>query len=162
MHFIRCISPNYNKQKVNFEEIIVSNQLKTTCTMAYINFIRFGYSKSIAIDELARMCEPVDGCIKSCASRMRFYSIVLLSMGFQLDEFKMGKEAIFFRSTKFSLLGEYFRSGDSLKKIRKYYWRTRWRKLISAFRFLGNLFYRNILNQFVPTFVIYYDGVALF
>lgn len=60
LHFIRCILPNNDKQKENFEEALVLSQLKTTCTVSYANFIRFGYSKCVSINQLAEMCKPVE------------------------------------------------------------------------------------------------------
>lgn len=105
MHFIRCILPNNNKQNGKFEEELVLSQLNTTCTVSYANFIRFGYSKSVPLEELVEKCRPVEEkWIRANADRSSFYSKVLLSIGFKLDEFKMGNEAIFCRSNKYVLL----------------------------------------------------------
>lgn len=109
MHFIRCILPNNIKQKKVFEEVSVLGQLKTSCTVSYTNFVRFGYSKSVAFEKLAEKCRLVEEkWKKKYVDRLSFYSKVLLSIGFKVDEFKMGKEAIFLRSNKIALLEKFF------------------------------------------------------
>lgn len=109
MHFIRCILPNSEKQNGKFDEELVLRQLNTSCTLAYANFIRFGYSKSVPFQELVEKCKTVEKkLIKASDSRSDFYSKVLLSIGFKFEDFKMGNEAIFFRSNKFELLEKNF------------------------------------------------------
>lgn len=109
MHFIRCILPNNNRQNRKFDEALVLSQLNTSCTVSYTNFIRFGYSKSVAFEKLVERCKSVEEkWNKANADRATFYSKVLLSLGFKLDEFKMGNEAIFFRANKFVLMEELF------------------------------------------------------
>lgn len=107
VHFIRCILPNNNKQEEHFEESLVLGQLKTSCTISYANFIRFGYSKSVKFEQLADVCRLVEKKWNKM-DRAHFYSKVLLSLGFKLNEIKLGKEAIFFRTNKFSCLEKLF------------------------------------------------------
>lgn len=109
MHFIRCILPNHDKKNGKFEEELVLNQLNTSCTVSYANFIRFGYSKSVAFEEFVEKCRSVEEkWTKGNADRASFYSKVLLSIGFKNNECKMGNEAIFLRSNKFVLLEKFF------------------------------------------------------
>ena len=89
--------PNNNNQNGIFDEELIFNQLKASCTVSYMNFIRYGYSKSVAFEDLAEKCNSLEekyvwkrvkpNGLKP--NRENFYSKVLLSMGFKLDEFKM-------------------------------------------------------------------------
>lgn len=85
--------------------------------MAYINFIRFGYSKSVPFTELVEMCGSVEEkWNKKYANRGSFYSKVLLSLGYKFDDFKMGKDAIFFRSNKFVLMEKFISDMKTFSK----------------------------------------------
>lgn len=109
MHFIRCILPNSEKHYDKFNEEVVLNQLKTSCTIAYANFIRFGYAKSIPLKKLTDKCETVEKkLVKTGLGRLSFYSNVLLSIGLKIEDFKIGNETIFFRFNKFDLVEQFF------------------------------------------------------
>lgn len=76
--------------------------------ISHAKFIRFGYSKRIPLQKLVLACEPIESSlIKICGSQSKMYSIVMLSLGFQRNEFKMGNDVIFMRSNKFHLLEEF-------------------------------------------------------
>lgn len=109
MQFIRCILPNKDKESGNFDQEFVLSQLNTSCTVAYAKFIRFGYAKRVSFEELIDKCKPIEDKFSGrYFDRSSFYSKVLLSIGFRLDEFKMGNAAIFFRSNKFELIQQFF------------------------------------------------------
>lgn len=139
MYFIRCIIPNNDKQNAKFDEELVLRQLKTSCTISYAKFIRFGYTKRIDFKDLVDKCEPLEQkFIKYCYDRMHFYSKVLLSIGFILEDFN----AIFFRSKKFQLLEDFLcdATATSFEKIKRVFWRSKWRCVLMAIRFLSRLF----------------------
>lgn len=101
--------PNNNKQNGRFDEELVLSQLNTSCTVSYAKFIRFGYSKSVTLQELDQKCSSiVKKFAKASVSRSIFYSKLFLSIGFKLEEFTIGNEAIFFRSNKFESLEKFF------------------------------------------------------
>ena len=104
-HFVRCILPNYEKKSCSFDEELVSMQLKTSSTVAYANFIRFGYPKRIAFQDLVYACKPIEGKLKDTYLwSINFYTKVLLAMGLTLKDFKIGNDMVFFRSNNFHLV----------------------------------------------------------
>lgn len=134
-HFIRCIQPNNEKQCGVFNEDMVLKQLNTTSTMAYAQFMCFGYPKRIALEELIKKCQPIEARFKSF-ERSTLYSKILLSRGFKLENFRIGKEIIFFRSTQFSLLQDLLRDleespENTIKQIKAALARSLWRYIAS-------------------------------
>lgn len=76
--------------------------------MAFAKFIRFGYSKSIDLQDLADKCKSIEDKFSyGGLNRSKYYSKVLLSLGFGLDEFKIGNDVIFVRSNKFELMEQF-------------------------------------------------------
>lgn len=143
MYFIRCIIPNNDKRNAKFDEELILSQLKTSCTISYAEFIRFGYTKRFDFKDLVIKCEPLkQEFIKYCYDRMHFYSKVLLSIGFKLEDFKMGTEAICFRSNKFQLMEDFLSDATaaSFEKIKRGFRTSKWRCVIIAIRFLSKLF----------------------
>lgn len=109
MHFIRCILPNSSKQHEEFEEELVLRQLRTSCTVSYAKFIRFGYSERIDFQEFADKFKILEDKFKiDRDGRTNFYSKILISIGFSREEFKMGTETIFLRLNKLEVLKKIF------------------------------------------------------
>lgn len=106
---MRCILPNNEKKYGNFEEELVLKQLKTSSVISYARFIRFGFSKHIELQQLVDKCKLIEDKLNTARlDRSQFYSKVLLSIGFRLEEFRIGNGVIFFRSNKFELLEKFF------------------------------------------------------
>lgn len=106
---MRCILPNNDKQCGNFDEQLILEQLNTSCVMSYARFMRFGFSKRIDFKELVDKCKPIEDKLNTAhMDRSQFYSKILLCIGFTFGEFKIGNDAIFFRSNKFELLETFF------------------------------------------------------
>lgn len=104
-YFVRCILPNNEKNNAKFEHDLVLKQLITSSTISYVKFIRFGYPKRIELRKIVDACEWLEKKLNiEFEQRSMFYSKVLLYIGFKLKDFKMGHDAIFFRSKKFHLL----------------------------------------------------------
>lgn len=79
------------------------------------------------------------------------YSKILLSRGFELKDFRIGKEVIFFRSTKFDLLVKLLHDleetpEDTLEQLKRSLIRSMWRCTI----FLGEalIFFGELLTLF--------------
>lgn len=152
LQFVRCILPNNCKQYANYVEDFVLKQLNTSCVLSYARFIRFGFSLRFNFQELSIKCKVLEDKLKRRMDRSQFYSKVFLSIGFRLNEFKIGHDAIFFRSNKFELLQKLFcdmtsepnlisatksNSKHLLKKIEGFFLRSKWQSTILAIRFLG-------------------------
>lgn len=75
--------------------------------MSYARFIRFGFSKRIDFQELTNKCRLIK-LNKTRIDPNKFYSKVLLAIGFSSKEFKIGNDAVFFRSNKFEILEKIF------------------------------------------------------
>lgn len=84
-------------------------QLRTSSTVAYANFIRFGYPNRIAFQDLINACKPIEEKLKNTYIwPSNFYTKVLLSMGLTLNDFKIGKDVVFFRLNKIHLVEIFF------------------------------------------------------
>lgn len=118
LQFIRCILPNNAKQHANFDEELVLRQLLISCTVSYAKFIRFGYSKRVSHSRIIDACKWNELKIPYI-SRSKFCVNVLLCIGFKLNDFKMGNEAIAFRSNKFHLLEKFFSDCDAVREEEK-------------------------------------------
>lgn len=86
---------------------LVLSQLNTSSTVAYANFMRFGYPKRIALQKIIDHCESIEKKL-NVSNRTYFYSKVLLCLGFSPQDFKISNDMIFFRLDKFSLLDFFF------------------------------------------------------
>lgn len=109
MHFIRCILPNVEKQNKKFEDNFVLRQLVTSSSISYAKFIRFGYSKHVKFEHLPDEFKLLENKFGNrCSDRTNFYSKILQLIGLRLNDFKIGKDEIFFRSNKFHKLETFF------------------------------------------------------
>lgn len=89
-----------------------------------------GYPKRIVLEELAKKCQPIENKFKSI-KRSTLYSKILLSRGFGLNDFKIGREMIFFRSTKFYILERLIRDfeenrEDTLEQLKRSLIKSMW------------------------------------
>lgn len=133
MHFIRCILPNTEEKSESFEEELVLRQLLTSSTISYARFMRFGYSKRVAYQTIIDSCKLVENKLKKhCVNRSNICSKILLSIGFKLNDFKMGNDTIAFRANSFHLLTK-----NPLDKIEGFIWQSKWKCVLSAIRFLS-------------------------
>lgn len=121
MHFIHCILPNIEKECGKFINELVLRQLMTSSTIAYAQFIRFGYSKHVALQKLINQCKQLEEKLKIPFSvdPMNLYLKVLLPIGFGSKDFKMGNDLILFRSNKIYLLEKLFSDAKAtpIKKL---------------------------------------------
>lgn len=110
MQFINCILPNNEKENGKFVDELVLRQLMTSSTIAYAQFIRFGFSKHVALQTIISQCKQLGEKLKIPfnVDPKNLYLRVLLPIGFGPKDFKMGNELIFFRSNKIHLLEKWF------------------------------------------------------
>lgn len=77
--------------------------------MSYAKFVRFGFSKSVTLQEFDQNCGfLLEIFAKASVNRSMFYSKVLFFIGFKNEEFTIGNEAIFCRSNKIESLEKFF------------------------------------------------------
>lgn len=108
-HFVRCIRPNNEKQKENFDNELVLRQLMTSSTVAYAKFIRYGYSKHIPYQKIIDECKWIEEKLKiPSLNRSNLYFRILMPLGFSPKDLKMGREMIFFHSNKYHLIENFF------------------------------------------------------
>lgn len=105
--------------------------------------MRSGFPKRITLEELVNVCQPIKKKFKSFQGP-NLYSKILLSRGFRLNDFRIGKEMIFFRSANFSLLEKLFHDlrespENTSKQITGALIRSMWRCNILRISFLGNV-----------------------
>lgn len=106
--------------------------------------MRYGYPKRLALQYLVDLCHPLEKELKSIESTM-LYKKCFLTLGFEMKDFKMGNNTIFFRMNKFDLIERFISnlkniSHDSLNMIKKAILRWKWRQIICCVRFLSMLF----------------------
>lgn len=83
-------------------------QLNTSSTVSYANFVRFGYPNRVTFQAISDACKSIENNLKNiCKNPSEFYTKVILSIGFKFNDFQLGKDVIFFRSEKFSLVTEF-------------------------------------------------------
>lgn len=104
--------------------------------------MRSGFPKRITLEELVNVCQPIEKKFQSFQGP-NLYSKILLSRGFRQNDFRIGREVIFFRSAKFSLLEKLFHDmrespDDTSKQISGALARSMWRCTIARISFLGN------------------------
>lgn len=123
MHFIHCILPNIQKEYGKFVDELVLRQLMTSSTIAYAQFIRFGYSKHVALQKIINQCKQLEEKLKIPFSvdSTNLYLKVLLPIGFGPEDFKMGNDLILFRSNKIDLLEKWFSDAKAtpIKKLQQ-------------------------------------------
>lgn len=73
--------------------------------------MQLGYPEHVSLDKMINEFKLMEEKFnKWSASQSNFYSKVLLAFGFKLEDFKMGKNSIFFRPNKIRLLEDVFRN----------------------------------------------------
>lgn len=130
---MRCIKPNDQKTPHQFNNEYVLQQLKSFGVVAYTNFMRNGYTKRISFHILNSM---YDSFIKTkpfnIENNLMFYEKLLLSIGFQKQEFKFGIKQIFFRPCKPELMIKLMEDSvsDNVNKFKKFMFQRLWKRLL--------------------------------
>lgn len=82
--------------------------------------MRFGYSKNVPHKQIIETCKSVENKLKKhCVNRSSICSKILMSIGFKLKDFKMGKDTIGFRANSFHLLENFFADCNSYHSIKE-------------------------------------------
>lgn len=102
VYFVRCILPNNERKLDKFDEELVLQKLK--------------YSHHVPLTKLIDECKSLE---KLQNIFKDFHTKVLLFIGFQRQDFKIGIDTIFFRSNKSDLLEQFIASAMAAKNVTK-------------------------------------------
>lgn len=123
-HFIRCIKPNDTGSPKDFDKVLMLQQIKPANIIAYAEFMQIGYPTRISFDSLNKTYERFTSCrVLECdfTTMKQFYTKLLLSIGFQLKDFKLGEKLVFFRAQNSALIKDLMESpANSLMKMNGY------------------------------------------
>lgn len=120
-------------------------QLKSANIIAYAEFMQIGYPTRISFDSLNKTYERFTSCSSlECDfnAMKQFYTKLLLSLGFQLKDFKFGEKLVFFRAQNSALINDLMESrANSIMKMNGYIakmasLRTKFRSTVSGIIFL--------------------------
>lgn len=145
-HFIRCIRPNVHQLPKVFDTGLVLQQLKSANMIVYAKFMQIGFAKRVSIDSLNETYKQymLSGGFRSTSTGIqKFYTKLLLSIGFKLKDFKFGINLIFFRAQNSALidrlLGPPSRIELNIINMRRYNARTKFRTIVFGIMFLNGL-----------------------
>lgn len=115
-------------------------QLKTSSTIAYAEFMRSGYPIHISLQNFLNIFKPLNEKLSNICIK-NFVTKCLLSMGLKLRDFRIGTEYIFLRSKRFDVVDQLFSSDlqtvqSSILNTKKFVLRSKWRTCISCILFL--------------------------
>lgn len=133
-YFVRCILPNDKKLHDIFDEKIVIPQLKCSSIMAYQELMLFGYPIRVNMNKLQSAYNSNDDYFFSTNE-------LLIAIGFEKTDFKIGNEVIFFRCNKTHLTEALFDPdsvNENLKKLKKNRIIKKWRILFSCMKYYLN------------------------
>lgn len=128
--YIRCVVPNLHKEKRIFDDQLVINQLNSSSTIAYAEFMT--YASRVSIQGIIDFCSfnPHNG-----NNKKRTVSVCLSSIGIQQKDFRIGKEYVFLRMEE-GPLSYILKSPNSVRKSKRFLIRLYWRKCIMVAHFL--------------------------
>lgn len=132
-YFIRCVKPNCQQLPDVYDDNFVRNQLETSGTLAYYNFIQCSYPIKISISELFQKLQEILDPRYITFGEVICCRIFLLANNISLKNFKFGKSEIHIRR------GHEFPSTFDLEKINDEFncFLRRIRILKLRIRFLG-------------------------
>lgn len=124
---------------MTFDDNFVLQQLNSSSLISYAKFIRYGFPKSLTLQNLIDLCHPLENDLRNIQiNRKVFYTKCLLSLGFTSKDFNVGNDRIFFRMNKFHLLDCLKDSTkNTLDVMKKAILRWEWRYAILCIRFMS-------------------------
>lgn len=129
-HFIHCVKPNADILVRKFDECMILRQLRSSSTLAYVNFVRFGFPLRIAVTKMNSLYASYYG---TYADARKFHMKLLLAIGLRIGEFKIGQNYIHFRSNQRDKLEQILSVDSSIVALKRYIARTRWLILLMMF-----------------------------
>lgn len=95
--FIRCVKPNRERLPDFYDESTVINQLETSGTIAYHQFMQFSYPIKKDISELFKELQPILESRHKSFGAVNCCRLFLYAKGFSSKDFKIGKRDIHIR-----------------------------------------------------------------
>lgn len=140
-HYIRCIRSNSLKKEGQFEKPLVLEQLKTSCTIAFAEFMSLGYPNHVCLEKLFDAYQPIYKKFRNLYSKSNFVAKCLLSLGLSLKDFKIGKQYILTRSKKDDALKQLLSSDPNTvqsvnMKTKRFLAQSKWKSWITCILFL--------------------------
>lgn len=121
--FIHCVKPNRDMIVQKFDECMVLKQLRSTSTLAYTDFVRFGFPLRISVAKMQSLYAPH---YHICTSARKFHMKLLLAIGLRIGQFKLGQNFIFFRSDQHEKMQQLLLVSPCILALKRYKARTRW------------------------------------
>lgn len=106
-----------------FDECMILRQLRSSSTLAYADFVRFGFPLRIAVTEMDNLYAPH---YNICADARKFHMKLLLAIGLRIGEFKLGQNYILFRSNQRDKLEKLLSFDESILALKCFRVRKRW------------------------------------
>lgn len=106
-----------------FDECMVLRQLRSSSTLAYADFVRFGFPLRISVAKMQSLYAPY---YHICASARKFHMKLLLAIGLRIGQFKLGQNFIFFRSDQHEKMQQLLSVISCVHALKRYKARTRW------------------------------------
>lgn len=122
-----------------FDECMVLKQLRSSSTLAYADFVRFGFPLRMSFKKMQSLYEPY---FHLCADERKFMTKLLLAIGLRIGQFKLGQNFILFRSKQYEKMQQLLSVDSSVLALKRYIARTRWLilfVLLMKFTKKGNL-----------------------
>lgn len=117
------MKPNAGGLAKNFDQCMVLSQLRSSSTLSYAEFVRFGFPLRLSIEEIRNLYKPY---FYICAGARKFHVKLLLSNGFRIGDFKIGCNYIFFRSNERDQVQQLLLVDSSILALKRYIARSRW------------------------------------
>lgn len=129
-----------------FDQKLVLDQLKTSCTIAYAEYMRSGFPVHISLELFLAVFKQLEGEFKNMIGAMGiaksdFVKKCLLSLGLTCQDFKIGTQYIFLRSNKTAAV-DHLISSDAqvvrscLAKTKRFLILSKWKQYKTANSFI--------------------------
>ncbi|XP_066993840.2 unconventional myosin-VI [Anabrus simplex] len=145
--FIICIKPNQMRNPGNFVGSSVLTQLESSGIMYVLQLMRNGYPSRTVISELFSMYSKFLPPQMACLESSLFCKALLHTMGFNQQDYCIGKTKVFFKPDKFAAFDSVMQCNPRLvTKIYNWIVTRRWRKIqwciVAVIKCKGNLLIR--------------------
>lgn len=148
--FIRCIKPNQNQWRDQFDEKFVLSQLISSCCFAYHQLMRTGFPSYLDIADIFDLFkQSLEQSEHTLINRKYICSELIRACGLRWKDFKLGNTKIFFRNGKLDVLTEKLKGDLNFiinrhKKLKLL--RAKWRIVIIVTRLCSIWKNRSIRN----------------
>lgn len=134
-HFIRCVKANNRREPNFFDDDVIKTQLRANSMVPYLRLIRFGYPTRKSFDQLLL---KFDNCLTTSmkslleATKRKLCKYILLAIGYNMSDFKLGETCVCFRPGKDALFDQFKQSSikDVILKIESQSTHDKWGSVV--------------------------------